>query len=73
MRRRVALTGSMLRGRSIAFKGAIAIALREKVWPLFEARKVRPVIHHVFPAVGAAQAHTLMESGEYIGKITLQW
>jgi len=73
MRRRLTVTGSTLRVRSIAFKAAIAQALHEKVWPLLEARKVKPIIHQVFPAVDAAQAHTLMESSSHIGKIMLEW
>ena len=73
MRRRLSVTGSTLRGRSVAFKGAIARALLEHVWPLLETRKVRPVIYRVFPGADAAQAHALMESGEHIGKIMLQW
>ena len=73
MRRRLTLTGSTLRARSIAFKGSIARQLHDKVWPLLAAGTVRPVIHKVFPASEAAAAHTLMESSEHIGKIVLQW
>jgi NADPH:quinone reductase len=77
LRRRLTVTGSTLRPRSIAFKGAIAKALREKVWPLLEAGTIHPVIHHTFVAVddpsGAARAHTLMESNAHIGKIVLTW
>ncbi|MGC1548980.1 MAG: NAD(P)H-quinone oxidoreductase [Rhodanobacter sp.] len=73
MRRRLTLTGSTLRVRSVAFKGAIARQLHEKVWPLLEAGKVRPVIHEIFPAAEAAKAHALMESSTHIGKIMLQW
>lgn len=73
MRRRLTLTGSTLRARSIAFKGEIARQLHEKVWPLLAAGTVRPVIHQVFPASEAAAAHRLMESSEHIGKIVLQW
>ncbi|MEO7063162.1 MAG: NAD(P)H-quinone oxidoreductase [Dokdonella sp.] len=73
MRRRLTLTGSTLRGRPVAFKGAIARALHANVWPLLETRKVRPVIYRVFPGEHATQAHALMESGEHIGKIMLQW
>jgi NADPH2:quinone reductase len=73
MRRRIVVTGSTLRARSIAFKGTLARQLHEKVWPLLEAGKVRPVIHDVFPAAQAAKAHALMESSEHIGKIMLQW
>jgi NADPH2:quinone reductase len=73
MRRRLTLTGSTLRARSVAFKGALARQLHDKVWPLLEAGKLRPVIHQVFPAAEAAQAHALMESSAHIGKLVLQW
>lgn len=73
MRRRLTVTGSTLRVRSTAFKAAIAQALHEKIWPLLESRKVKPIIHQVFPAVDAAKAHTLMESSSHIGKLMLEW
>ena len=73
LRKRLTLTGSTLRPRSVAFKAAIARALRAKVWPLLEAGSVRPVIHSTFAAADAAQAHALMESGQHIGKIVLTW
>ena len=73
LRRRITITGSTLRPRPIAFKAAIAAALRRTVWPLIEAGKIKPVIHQVFPAAQAAQAHALMESGQHIGKIVLDW
>jgi NADPH:quinone reductase len=73
MRRRLTLTGSTLRNRKVAFKGAIAVRLRENVWPLFEAGALRPIIHEVFPAVEAARAHALMESSAHIGKLVLAW
>jgi NADPH2:quinone reductase len=73
MRRRLVVTGSTLRARPVAFKGNIAKQLHDEVWPLLEARKVRPVIHEVFPAADAAKAHSLMESNAHIGKIMLQW
>lgn len=73
LRRRLTITGSTLRPRPVAFKGAIARALREQVWPLLEAGKVRPVIHSTFAAADAAQAHALMESNQHIGKIVLTW
>jgi len=73
MRRRLTVTGSTLRMRPVAFKAAIARRLHEVVWPLFEAGKLRPVIHQVFPAAEAAQAHALMESSAHIGKIMLHW
>jgi NADPH2:quinone reductase len=71
MMKRQTLTGSTLRPRSIAEKGAIAQALREKVWPLLEAGKVAPVVHATFPLAQAADAHRLMETSSHIGKIVL--
>ena len=73
MRRRLTLTGSTLRARSIAFKAALAGQLHEHVWPLLASGQARPLIHRVFPAREAAQAHALMESSQHIGKILLQW
>lgn len=73
LRRRLTITGSTLRPRPVAFKAGIAQALRKNVWPWLEAGRVKPVIHQVFPAAEAAQAHTLMESNQHIGKLVLQW
>jgi NADPH:quinone reductase len=73
MRRRLHITGSTLRPRSIAFKAAIADKLHQHVWPLFAARRLRPVIHEVLPAQDAVRAHALMESSAHIGKIVLRW
>ena len=73
LRRRLTITGSTLRARPVAFKGAIAAALRQRVWPLIESGLVRPVINRVFPAAQAAQAHALMESSQHVGKIVLDW
>ena len=73
LRRRLTITGSTLRPRPVAFKAAIAASLRDKVWPWIEAGIVKPVIHQVFPAGQAAQAHALMESNQHIGKLVLQW
>ncbi len=73
LRRRLTVTGSTLRPRPVAFKAAIARALRAQVWPLLQARSVQPVIHSTFAAADAAQAHALMESGQHIGKIVLTW
>ena len=70
--RRLTITGSTLRPRPVAFKAAIAKQLRERVWPLIEAGKIKPVIHQVFPLEEAAQAHALMESSTHIGKIVLK-
>ena len=73
LRRRLTITGSTLRPRPVAFKGAIAQALREHVWPLLASGAVKPVIHSTFPAAQAAQAHALMESNQHVGKIVLTW
>jgi NADPH2:quinone reductase len=73
LRRRLTITGSTLRPRPLAFKAAIAQSLREKVWPLLEQGRVRPVIHSTFEAARAAQAHELMESNRHVGKIVLTW
>jgi putative PIG3 family NAD(P)H quinone oxidoreductase len=71
MQRRVTLTGSTLRARSVAEKGAIAAALRQRVWPLLESGAVAPVIHATFPLRSAAEAHRVMDSSEHIGKLVL--
>jgi len=71
MMRRLTVTGSTLRASPAERKFALAKALSEKVWPLFEAGKVRTVIHRVFPLAEAAAAHALMESSQHIGKIML--
>jgi NADPH2:quinone reductase len=71
LQRRLTITGSTLRPRSVAEKGAIAAALRQHVWPLLEAGVVRPVVHATFPFRQAADAHRVMESGEHIGKLVL--
>lgn len=73
LRRRITITGSTLRPRPPAFKGAIADALHQHVWPLLASGKIKPVIHKVFPAAQAADAHRLMESSEHVGKIMLTW
>ena len=71
MTKRLTVTGSTMRPRSTAQKGAIAAALRARVWPLLEEGRCGPVIHQVFPLEEAAAAHALMESGTHIGKIML--
>jgi len=73
LRRRLTVTGSTLRARPTSFKVAIAQALQSQVWPLLAAGKVAPVVHSVFPAAQAAQAHALMESNQHVGKIVLTW
>ena len=71
LRRRLVLTGSTLRPRAIDFKAAIAQNLRDKVWPLLEAKTIKPEIFKTFALADAAEAHTLMESSQHIGKIVL--
>jgi putative PIG3 family NAD(P)H quinone oxidoreductase len=71
MRKRITLTGSTLRPRTVAQKAEIAAALRERVWPLLDAGRVRPVVHATFPLDDASAAHRLMESSTHIGKIVL--
>lgn len=71
MLKRLTLTGSTLRPRSIAEKAGIADALREKVWPLLDAGRVKPLIDATFPLEEAAKAHVLMEKSTHIGKIVL--
>ncbi len=71
MQRRLTLTGSTLRARSIEEKGRLARAVRATVWPLVEKGLVRPVVHATFPLAAAAEAHRLMESGTHVGKIVL--
>jgi len=70
--RRLTLTGSTLRPRSVAYKASVAAALRARIWPLIEAGQIRPVIAQTFPLAQAAEAHRLMESGTHIGKIVLR-
>lgn len=72
MRKRLTHTGSTLRPRSPAFKGKIAEALRQKVWPLFESGAVKPVIDATFPLRDAVEAHRRIEAADHIGKIVLE-
>lgn len=69
--KRLTLTGSTLRARTVAQKAAVAAAVRENVWPLLAAGRVRPVIHATFPLAEASEAHRLMETSNHIGKIVL--
>ena len=71
MLKRISISGSTLRARSVEFKGAVARNLRDKVWPLVDAGKIKPVVHETFPLAEAAAAHRLMESSAHIGKIVL--
>ena len=71
LQRRLTLTGSTLRARSVAEKSALATAVRRHVWPLYEQGRARPVVHATFPLAAAAEAHRVMESGVHIGKLVL--
>ncbi len=70
-RKRLTITGSTLRARSVAEKGALARDVREHVWPLLESGQVRIPIHATFPLRAAGEAHRMMESSSHIGKIVL--
>ncbi len=71
MRKRLTLTGSTLRPRPVEFKGYLARNLRDKIWPLIEAGRIKPEIYKTFPLHAAADAQRLMESSQHIGKIVL--
>ncbi len=70
--KRVTLTGSTLRPRSVKEKAELAQSLRKEVWPLMDSGTIRPIIHQTFPLEKAADAHRLMESSNHIGKILLK-
>ena len=70
--KRVTLTGSTLRPRSVKEKAAIARGLLKEVWPLLDSGIIRPIIHQTIPLEKAADAHRLMESSNHIGKILLK-
>lgn len=72
MLKRLQLTGSTLRPRLVAFKAAIAASLRQHVWPLLEAGKIKPVVHAALPLREASAGHRMMEASEHIGKIMLR-
>ena len=71
MQRRLTITGSTLRARPVAEKGAIARAVHQHVWPLLESRAVKPIVHATYPLRAAAEAHRVMESSTHIGKLVL--
>jgi NADPH2:quinone reductase len=71
MQKRLTLTGSTLRIRSVEQKGAIARELEQHVWPLLAAGRVAPIVHGALPLTKAAEAHRLLESGAVIGKLVL--
>ena len=72
MQKRIVMTGSTLRNRSVAEKTELARGIRETVWPWIEAGKIKPVIYKTFPLAEAAQAHAALESGDHFGKIVLK-
>jgi NADPH2:quinone reductase len=72
LRLRLTITGSTLRARSVDVKGAIAQSLEQKVWPLIEAGRIKPVIYRTFGLEEASAAHALMESSAHVGKIILE-
>jgi NADPH:quinone reductase len=72
MMKRLTVTGSTLRPRSLEEKASLSRAVEHKVWPLFASGQLRPVIDSTFPLEKAADAHRLMESGSHTGKIILQ-
>lgn len=72
LRRRLTITGSTLRARTVAEKGAIAAAVHEHVWPLLESGAIQVLLHETFPLAEAAAAHALMESSAHVGKIVLR-
>jgi putative PIG3 family NAD(P)H quinone oxidoreductase len=71
MLKRITISGSTLRARSVAFKAAIAQNLRDRVWPRVAAGEIKPVVHQTFPLAEAAAAQRLMETSAHIGKIVL--
>ena len=71
LRRRLTITGSTLRPRSVEFKAQIAKNLRQKVWPLIDSKAIKPVVFKTFPLDQASEAHRLMESSAHVGKIVL--
>ncbi len=71
MTKRLTLTGSTLRSRTVAQKAEVASAVRKNIWPLLAAGRVRPVIHATFALADASEAHRLMETSNHIGKLVL--
>ena len=71
MGRRLTLTGSTLRPRSVAFKSLVADEIARSVWPFVEEGRLKPVVHATFPLAEVASAHAMMEAGDHIGKIVL--
>jgi NADPH:quinone reductase-like Zn-dependent oxidoreductase len=72
MMKRLIVTGSTLRSRSVAEKTALRDQIEQQIWPLIEAGKLRPIVDHVFPLADAAEAHRRMHASTHIGKILLR-
>ena len=72
MRRRLTLTGSTLRPRSVEFKTMVADEIAKTVWPYVEGGRLKPLVDAVFPLDRAAEAHARMEAGDHVGKIVLE-
>lgn len=73
LRKRQRISGNTLRTRPVAFKAAIAAQLRARVWPLLASGSIRPVLHRVWPAAQAVEAHRELEAGAHVGKLVLSW
>lgn len=73
LRKRLTITGSTLRARSVAFKSALAEELKTQVWPLLEKGQCKPQIFKVFAPSQAAAAHAMMESNQHVGKLVIDW
>jgi NADPH2:quinone reductase len=73
LRKRITISGSTLRPRSLAYKATLMREMRSQVWPLLASGQIKPIIHATFEADQAAQAHALMESSTHVGKIVLTW
>jgi NADPH2:quinone reductase len=71
MVRRLTVTGSTLRPRTVEQKAEVAAAVRDRVWPLLDSGALKPIIHATFPLEDARQAHEMMESSSHLGKIVL--
>jgi NADPH:quinone reductase-like Zn-dependent oxidoreductase len=72
MRRRLTLTGSTLRPRSVEFKTMVADEIARSVWPYVEGGRLRPLIDSIYPLSDAEEAHMRMEAGDHMGKIVLE-
>lgn len=71
LRKRLTITGSLLRPRDVAFKTAIANKLEQYVWPAITERKIKPIVYKTFPLTSADEAHRVVESGVHVGKVVL--